>query len=271
MSSKKRNGNSRKDVKEIEKTANAHDSTADSAASDAPNLPLSALTNDDPCALTAIFEPSKIKNFLYKAEPKMGRISASSLDLISTTATVLLKTLVEKTVLLEQEDRMWKTTRSNHHSSNGTKDNDLQVNDKHILITSNRLKSVLESASGPSALDFLEETYENFRDKDGSFLPSKLSEYIPRTAQKRKAKSTNKVAKSKTTSKQANVRKAESADNESKKVKRNHTYKGTSSSLLFSSEGGNDAGPVEKAIAQAVATTENHAPYKIVEDEDDYD
>ncbi len=276
MSSKKRVNRSIREKNQIETAETANGDTADNDASDSPHLPLSVLTNEDPSTLTTIFEPSKIKNFLYKVEPTMSRINASSLDLISTTATVLLKTLVEKAVLQEQEDRKDTTIRKDANNNNKTQSPDLQVERKSVLITSNRMKSVIESTSGPSALNFLEDTFENFRDKDGSFLPSKLSEYVPRAAQKRKPKAKNQSVatltgdRSTTTSIQATSGQAESRVNETKRLKTNHAYKGASS-LLLSNEFVSNSYPVERAIAQAAAATEHYEPEKIVQDEDDYD
>ena len=171
---------------------------------------------------------------------------------------------------------MGKMKRNDAHHTNDKEDRDIYTNDDHILVTSNRLKSVLESTNEPSALDFLEETYENFRDKDGSFLPSKLSEYVPRTAQQRKPKakkpSAARVMRTTTLPEQADgALQAESAGHKAKRPKRNHTYRGSPSSLLLSSECANGTGPVQKAIAQAVAATGNYAPDQIIEDEDDYD
>lgn len=264
MSSRKRTNRSIGGKTQIGKAATSNGDTADNDASDSSRLPLSALTSDDPSVLATIFEPSKIKNFLYKVEPTMSRINASSLDLISTTATVLLKTLVEKAVLLEQEDRKDRTIQKDEHNKN-----------KSVLITSNRLKSVVESTSGPSALEFLEDTFENFTDKDGKFLPNQQSAYVPRTTQKRKPKApdqstTTRGGKSTTTSIQATGVQAESGGTE-KRQKTNHDYKGASSSLLHSNEFVNTTNSVERAIAQAASATEQYAPETIVEDDDDYD
>lgn len=265
MSSRKRTNRSIGEKNHTGKAATSNVDTADNDASDSPRLPLSALTSDDPSVLTTIFEPSKIKNFLYKVEPTMPRINASSLDLISTTATVLLKTLVEKAVLLEQKDRKDQTLQKDDHNKK-----------KSVLITSNRLKSVVESTSGPSALDFLEDTFENFTDKDGKFLPHQQSAYVPRTTQKRKSKATDQSTttlegdKSTTTSIQATGAQAESGGTE-KRQKTNHDYKGASSSLLHSNEFVNTTNSVERAIAQAASATEQYAPERIVEDDDDYD
>ena len=273
MSSKKRANRSVGKKKQIEPAATVNGDTADNDASDAPHFPLSVLTNDDPSTLTTIFEPSKIKNFLYKVEPTMSRMNAASLDLISATATVLLKTLVEKAVLQEKEDE---TIRKYAKNNNSTQSSKLQTTQKEILMTSNRLKNVVESTSGPSALDFLEDTFENFRDKDGSFLPSKLTEYVPRATHKRKPKATDQSVvtsagdSTSTTSIQASGGQADSRGNESKRRKTNHAYKGASS-LLLSNEFVDNSDPVERAIAQAAAATEHYEPEKIVEDDDDYD
>ena len=270
MSSSNIKNHFREDTKQREEVTTDHGDTADSYAFDAHHPTLSALTNNDPCALTTIFEPSKIKNFLYKIEPNMARINAVSLDLISTTATVLLKTLVEKAVLQEQGDighRISKKTRRDTHSNNE------RGGYKRALVTSNQLKSVVTSAKSPSSLKFLEETYENFRNKDGSFLPSKLIEYVPRKPQKRKQKATNQSAGTASDNdKRTALRKtdcAKSGGNENKRLKRNLAY--TGSSLLLSSECPSDTKTVERAIANAAAASESQALDKIVEDEDDYD
>mmetsp|Transcript_20558 Transcript_20558/g.51124 ORF Transcript_20558/g.51124 Transcript_20558/m.51124 type:complete len:250 (+) Transcript_20558:64-813(+) len=220
----------------------------------ASDLPPNALTNDDPIALTTIFEPSKIKNFLYKVEPNMARINATSLDLVSTTATLLLKALVTKAVQEEQQD-----------GDSRRKDHALKEDGgraKQILLTSNRLKNVVLGNS-PYCLDFLEETYENFRDKDGSFLPSKLCEYVPRTAKRKQGVGSAATIGNNETSGENNF-----DENTNKRLKGNHA----SSSLLLSSECANDATPIERAIANAAtAKRETIVVDKIIEDDDDYD
>lgn len=232
----------------------------------AANLPRTALSTDDPIALTTILEASKTKNFLYKVEPNMARINAASVDLISTTATLLLKSLVDKAVQEEQNDL------NNKIVAHGE---DADASTKHVLLTSNRIKNtVLDNK--PSGLGFLEETYENFRDKDASFLPSKLCEYVPRTAKRKPGALKQSAVHAK-----RNVLVGQNAsehtgniddqhNRSNKRLKQTIDLKG-SSSLLLSSECANDATPIERAIAEAANAAETIGMDKIIEDDDDYD
>jgi len=249
MSSSKNKSN---DLKEKKPRGKVRSVPGDSNA--ASDLPPNALTNDDPIALTTIFEPSKIKNFLYKIEPNMARINATSLDLVSTTATLLLKALVDKAVQEEQQDDNRRGTKKDRAHKIGPAKHD-------VLLTSNRLKNVV-LGNIPSSLDFLEETYENFRDKDGSFLPSKLCEYVPRTAKRKQGVGSAATVGKIETSGQNNC-----DEINNKRLKGNYA----SSSLLLSSECANDATPIERAIANAATATETIVVDKIIEDDDDYD
>jgi predicted transcriptional regulator len=271
------------DVKQQEKVVTDHGDAAENNVSDivVPQS-LSALTSNDPSVLTTIFEPSKIKNFLYKVEPNIARINASSLDLISTTAALMLQKLVEKAVLREQDDinnQMYKkTTRKEEYRQgrhididNENQDASVDVDIEHFLLTSNHLKRVVSANNSPS-LDFLEETYESFRDKDGSVLPSRLHEYVPRKATKRSAATVAGNVQTTTLAQLDYCEEGKNGDNgnNNKKLKIYHRSK-DSSSLLLSSNGSNDADPLERAIANAANAEESHVLDEIVEDDDDYD
>jgi len=234
---------------DINATGKAHtdddNATADNSTT-AANLPPTALSTEDPIALTTTLEAARIKSFLYKIEPNMPRISADALELISTTATLLLKSIVDKTVQ-EEEDERNKKGRYNDHS-------------KEVLLRSNRIKgAVLNNKS--LGFDFLEDTYENFRARD---VQSRYGEYIP------KAKKRNQIARAK----QKALEDAKPIDKEhntnNKRLKQTIESKG-SSSLLLSSERANDATPIEKAITEAAIPKESITMDKIIEDDDDYD
>jgi hypothetical protein len=241
---------------------------------------LSALTSNDPSVLTTIFEPSKIKNFLYKVEPNIARLNAPSLDLISTTAALMIQKLVEKAVLREQDDISNPTyknkTKNDEHRQgqhigidNENRDASLDIGNERFLLTSNHLKRVVSANTSPS-LDFLEETYENFKDKDGSVLPSRLHEYVPRKATKRSAAIVAGNAQTTTLVGQPDYYEEGNNGNNNKKLKRNPTSL-DSSSLLLSSNGSHDDNPLERAIANAAKAEERHVLDEIVEDDDDYD
>ena len=166
----------------IPKDADAHNSN------DITLLQKQRITTDQ--LLTNVFDPSKIKNFLYKEEPNMARLNGPSLDLISTTAALLLKSIVEKAIRLDndndsssslQQQQQQQQQRNNKEGDKGPPE--------QILITSTHLKRLI-SSSNPS-LEFLQETYENVIDKDGSARVSSLREYIP-AVKKVKVKQGNK-------------------------------------------------------------------------------
>ena len=257
-------------------------------------LTTTTIITDDPLTLTNVFEASKIKNFLYKVEPNMARLYKPALDLISTTTALFLKSMVEKAVLLEQQQQQDNSRcrqtneeeqgRAHHLDDADAGDTDPNPKPEHFLITSNHLKRVV--SSNHSSLDFLEETYENFKNKDGSVLPSSLKEYIPRVREDKKPQQAKRTANTQITS----SGQSESA-NENEDMKRlktavagtcsSSTFNATSTfnnnntnnkdaSLLLSATTTDDA-PLEKAIADAANTKESHILEEIVEDEDDYD
>lgn len=252
------------DLKTTEKVGTDHGDASENDAADAPPS-LSALSNNDPCVLTNIFEPSKIKNFVYKIEPNIAKFNASSLDLISTTAALIIKALVENAVMREQDD-------TRHHTNKKIRKDEslhesLHVEAQHLLLASNQLKRVV-TANSPSSLDFLTESYRNFRDKDASFLPSRLNEYIPRKA----CDKTKRANKRSVATVAGNFEKGETERNEdsNKKLKSNHACRGSSSSS-FSPKDCSDADPLKRAIRTAVNAEEKHVLDEIIEDEDDYD
>ena len=240
---------------------------------------LARTQNEDPFVMTNLFESSKIKKFMYKEEPNMPKINAASLELISTTFALLLKSVVDKAVLLEQSDdksssssnsslQQRKKINAGNAVPKGTPASNANTNED-VLITSNYLKrAVLSCSSGnPPSLDFLVETYENFRDKDASILPSRLYEYVPRTTAKRTKRKEVPLAEVPAVAAAAAVEKPKT------------TISGRSSKTIDSSSFGTcemndaDAVPLEKAIADASATTNerNLIIDEIVEDDDDYD
>jgi len=199
--------------------------------------------------------------------------------LISTTAALMLQKLVEKAVLREQDDisnPMYKKTakkeehRQGRHIDIGNENRDasLNVGNERFLLTSNHLKHVVSTNTSPS-LDFLEETYEIFKDKEGSVLPSRLHEYVPRKATKRSAAIVGGNAKTITLGQPDYCEEGNNGNN-NKKLKRNPTSL-DSSSLLLSSNGSHDDNPLERAIANAANAEERHVLDEIVEDDDDYD
>jgi len=135
-----------------------------------------------------------------------------------------------------------------------------------------------KAISNPS-LDFLEETYDNFKDKDGSVLPSSLKQYVPYV---RVNKKRTKRAGNTQTSGQSNC--ANENENNNKRLKTvaktsstfnatgttinaNNTDAAASSLLSITT----DDAPLEKAIADAANSKESRILDKIVADEDDYD
>lgn len=235
--------------------------------------PVSTLTNSDPCTLTSLFESSKIKSFLYKVEPNIAKINASSLDLISTTAAIMLKALVEKAVLQERDgfsnNVSAKTSKGGYEQDreNRNRDASLNVGAEHFLLTSNHLKRLV-SAKNSSSFVFLEETFENFRNKDGSILPSKLHEYVPRKVYNKDHRATKRSAATIA----GNMRKTAlnstlyEEDKKGDDKKDNKRLK-----LLPSLNVGNDANSLERVIAAVANAEEHYVCDKIVEDDDDYD
>ena len=261
----------------IPKDADAHNSN------DITLLQKQRITTDQ--LLTNVFDPSKIKNFLYKEEPNMARLNGPSLDLISTTAALLLKSIVEKAIRLDndngrssslQQQQQQQQQRNNKEGEKGPPE--------QILITSTHLKRLI-SSSNPS-LEFLQETYENVIDKDGSARVSSLREYIP-AVKKVKVKQGNKrgaAANNPSSSiiNQSDNSKDENNNNNSNNSKRRRkTDSGTCTSSAFIDSNTNnkdnslfsssDDAPLEKAIADATNTKESRMLDKIIADEDDYD
>jgi hypothetical protein len=237
------------------------------------HTPVSTLKNSDPCTLTSLFESSKIKSFLYKVEPNIAKINASSLDLISTTAAIMLKALVEKAVLQERagfsNNMIAKTGEGGYGQDreNRNRDASLNVGAEHFLLTSNHLKRLV-SANNSSSLAFLEETFENFRDKDGSILPSKLHEYVPRKVYNKD----HRVTKRSAATIAGNVRKAALNSMLYEEVKNGDTKKDNKRlKLLPSLNGGDDVNSLERVIAAVANAEEHYVCDKIVEDDDDYD
>ncbi|OEU20636.1 hypothetical protein FRACYDRAFT_234269 [Fragilariopsis cylindrus CCMP1102] len=259
----------------ISKDDDAHNSN------DITLLQKQPITNDQ--LLTNVFDPSKIKNFLYKEEPNMARLNGPSLDLISTTAALLLKSIVEKAIRLDndngsssslQQQQQQQQQRNNKEGDKGPPE--------QILITSTHLKRLI-SSSNPS-LEFLQETYENVIDKDGSARVSSLREYIP-AVKKVKVKQVNKrgaaAHPSSSIINQTDNSKDENNNNNSNNSKRRRkTDSGTYRSSAFIDNNTNnkdnslfssDDAPLKKAIADATNTKESRMLDKIIADEDDYD
>ena len=261
----------------IPKDDDAHNSN------DATLLQKQPITTDQ--LLTNVFDPSKIKNFLYKEEPNMARLNGPSLDLISTTAALLLKSIVEKAIRLDndngsssslQQQQEQQQQRNNKEGEKGPPE--------QILITSTHLKRLI-SSSNPS-LEFLQETYENVIDKDGSARVSSLREYIP-AVKKVKVKQGNKRGAAANSSSSIINQSDNSKDennnnnnNNNNSKRRRKTDSGTCTSSAFidsntdskdSSLFSSDDAPLEKAIADATNTKESRMLDTIIADEDDYD
>ena len=261
----------------IPKDADAHNSN------DIALLQKQPITTTDQL-LTNVFDLSKIKNFLYKEEPNMARLNGPSLDLISTTAALLLKSIVEKAIRLDndndsssslQQQQQQQQQRNNKEGDKGPPE--------QILITSTHLKRLI-SSSNPS-LEFLQETYENVIDKDGSARVSSLREYIP-AVKKVKVKQGNKRGAAANPSSSIinqtdNSRDENNNNNSNNSKQRRKTDSGTCTSSAFIDSNTNnkdnslfsssDDAPLEKAIADATNTKESRMLDKIIADEDDYD
>ena len=256
----------------IPKDDNAHNSN------DITLLQEQRITTDQ--ILTNVFDPSKIKNFLYKEEPNMARLNGPSLDLISTTAALLLKSIVEKAIRLDNDNDSSSSLQQQQQQRN-KKEGD-KGPPEQILITSTHLKRLI-SSSNPS-LEFLQETYENVIDKDGSARVSSLREYIP-AVKKVKVKQGNKRGAAANPSSsiinQSDNSKDENNNNNSNNSKRRRkTDSGTCTSSAFIDSNTNnkdnslfssDDAPLKKAIADATNTKESRMLDKIIADEDDYD
>ena len=258
----------------IPKDADAHNSN------DATLLQKQPITTDQ--LLTNVFDPSKIKNFLYKEEPNMARLNGPSLDLISTTAALLLKSIVEKAIRLDNDNDSSSSLQQQQQQQRNNKEGD-KGPPEQILITSTHLKRLI-SSSNPS-LEFLQETYENVIDKDGSARVSSLREYIP-AVKKVKVKQGNKRGAAANSSSSIINQSDNSKDennnnnNSNNSKRRRKTDSGTCTSSAFidsntnnkdSSLFSSDDAPLEKAIADATNTKESRMLDKIIADEDDYD
>ena len=234
--------------------------------------------------LTNVFDPSKIKNFLYKEEPNMARLNGPSLDLISTTAALLLKSIVEKAIRLDNDNDSSSSLQQQQQQQRNKKEGD-KGPPEQILITSTHLKRLI-SSSNPS-LEFLQETYENVIDKDGSARVSSLREYIP-AVKKVKVKQGNKRGAAANSSSSIINQTDNSKDennnnnnNSNNSKQRRKTDSGTCTSSAFIDSNTNnkdnslfsssDDAPLEKAIADATNTKESRMLDKIIADEDDYD
>ena len=258
----------------IPKDADAHNSN------DITLLQKQRITTDQ--LLTNVFDPSKIKNFLYKEEPNMARLNGPSLDLISTTAALLLKSIVEKAIRLDNDNDSSSSLQQQQQQQRNKKEGD-KGPPEQILITSTHLKRLI-SSSNPS-LEFLQETYENVIDKDGSARVSSLREYIP-AVKKVKVKQGNKRGAAANSSSSIINQTDNSKDennnnnNSNNSKRRRKTDSGTCTSSAFidsntnskdSSLFSSDDAPLEKAIADATNTKESRMLDKIIADEDDYD
>jgi len=234
--------------------------------------------------LTTVFDPSKIKKFLYKEEPNMAILNGPSLDLISTTAALFLKSIVEKAIRLDddngsclqqQQQQQQQRNKEEDEGQTQTQRRDLP---KQFLITSTHLKRVI--SSNPS-LEFLQETYENVIDKDGSARMSSLREYIP-AVKKVKVKQVKKRVAANLSS--SSINQSDSKDeneNNNNNKRRRKTDSGTCTSSTFINNNtdnkddnslfSSDDAPLEKAIADAANTNESRMLETIIADEDDYD
>jgi hypothetical protein len=228
--------------------------------------------------LTNVFDPSKIKKFLYKEEPNMPRLNGPSLDLISTTAVLLLKSIVKKAIRLDNDNGNCLQQQRKKEGDEGQSQTQTHVADpEQILITSTHLKRVI--SSNPS-LEFLQDTYQNVIDKDGSARVSSLREYIPaikkvrvKQVKKRGAANLSPSIIYQSDSKGEN-------NNSNNNKRRRKTDSGTCTSSTFTNKNTNnkdnslfssDDAPLEKAIADAANTKESRMLDKIIADEDDYD
>lgn len=241
--------------------------------------PISALTNVDPSVLRIVFQSSKIKSFLYKIEPNIAKINGPSLDLMSTTAALLLESLVEKAVKQGHDDtrshrftKIRKGSRRRHdHPDNEKQCASLNEGVDHFLITSKQLKRVV-SANNPSSLVFLEKKYEDFMDKDSSFIPSKSNEYVPRNTVNRNHRSTKRSATKTcntktTTSVQLDQKVNKGCIGKSNEHLQKEPSRKDPSSLLL----GSKTNPLDMAIVNALYAEEKLVFGSIIKDDDDYD
>ena len=132
-------------------------------------------------------------------------------------------------------------------------------------------------------MEFLQETYENVIDKDGSARVSSLREYIP-AVKKVKVKQGNKRGAAANSSSSIINQSGNSRDennnnnNNSKRRRKTDSETCTSSAFIDSNTNNKDSSlfssddaPLEKAIADATNTKESRMLDKIIADEDDYD
>lgn len=127
--------------------------------------------------LTTVLDPSKIKVFLYKEEPNLARLNGQSLELISTTIALFLKSIIETSTRLDTCCQK-KIKRSRY-------DEEPTQQPTEFLITSTHLMRVI--STNPS-LGFLTKIFENRKDKDGSVPTSLLKGYTPVQIRKRTRK-----------------------------------------------------------------------------------
>mmetsp|Transcript_32963 Transcript_32963/g.36907 ORF Transcript_32963/g.36907 Transcript_32963/m.36907 type:complete len:236 (+) Transcript_32963:63-770(+) len=209
------------------------------------NVTLQSITTDQ---LTTVFDSSKIKMFLYKEEPNMARLNGPSLDLISTTTALFLRSIINKSIRLDKGSQQL-----------ANKDEgETYPNTKAFLITSTQLKRVI--LTSPS-LGFLKETVVYFKIKDGSVPVSSLRGYIPSV---KKKQTKNRVA-NQSSPNQSDPEKESSNKRRRKTDATVNTY--NQDTPLLSS----DHAPLEKAIANAVNAKSHNILETIVADEDDYD
>jgi len=209
------------------------------------NTLLQSITTDQ---LTTVFDPTKIKMFLYKEEPNMARLNGPSLDLISTTTALFLKSIIDKSLRLDIGSQQ----------ITNKDEGQTYPDSKEFLITSTHLKRAI--LTSPS-LGFLKETFENFKNKDGSVPVSSLRVYVPPV---KKKQTKNRIA-NQSSPNQSDPEKEISNKRRRKTDATFNTY--NQETPLFSS----DHAPLEKAIANAANAKGHNIVEKIVADEDDYD
>lgn len=108
--------------------------------------------------MTSILDPKKIKSFLYREQQSMPKLNGASLDLISTTLTILLKSIID--------DAIQRKKCGDFNSDNiGTLPRESLTQTNEILITSTDLLRVI--SINPS-YDFLRRVFEAFKYKDGN-------------------------------------------------------------------------------------------------------
>lgn len=217
--------------------------------------------------LTTVFDPSKIKSILYKEESNMARLYGPGLKLISTTAALFLRSIIERAAA--SDDGAGDGPRLANQLDNRDHQPPARASSPAAPLVT--LRMLREVVSSDPALEFLRESLDAVKDKDRTASSlSLLKEYVPTPAaaastsslerHPRKRKAIGGTAS--TNGSQSNV------TTERRQWKKAARTVGTGSEQP-SAESSFD--PLERAIVEAGGADEGRLPDEIVPDEDDYD